>query len=92
MVALRRYDVVRINYLDGTDRRFDGPFEGPTRFSAKGDDDQNPNDEIIRTVTIQKNGSRATVENPNFDCCRKIVNEGDGNTGYGDTGYGDTDN
>lgn len=73
VVDVDEYEEVRLNFLDGTDRRFDGPFEGLTGFMAEDDDDGNPHDEIIRTVMIKTKDDHLKIQNPSFDRCRDIV-------------------
>lgn len=67
------YDRVYLNFLDGTDQRFDGPFEGLHPYVARRDKDGNPHDEVIRSVVIEHRSHSVEVKNPNFDRCRKIV-------------------
>lgn len=80
------YDAVYLNFLDGTDQKFDGPFEGFRGFLANDDDDQNANDEIIRSVVIKRGDDRVKVKNPGFDRCRELIDEG--KLGGDDEGYG----
>lgn len=88
MVDAARYDTVRLNYLDGVDQQFDGPFEGPNGFFAENDQDGNPHDEIVRSVTVRTDEGEVEVRNPNFDCCIEQIEpedgggEEDGKSGY----------
>lgn len=72
-----KYEWVRLNFLDGTDQRVDGPFEGLNAFVAESDGDGNGNNEIIRSVTIRRDGTKATVENPDADRCVGRVEDGE---------------
>lgn len=78
MIDAEAYDSVWINLLDGTEQRFEGPFGGVQSFLAEYDDDGNPNDEIIRSVTIEADADTLTVRNPNFDRCRETMTSDDG--------------
>jgi hypothetical protein len=79
------YDAVFLNFLDGTEMRFDGPFEGMHSFLMEGDDDGNPHDEVVRSVVVRKHDDSVEVMNPNFDRCRKIAKGDEG--GEGEPGY-----
>ncbi|MGQ4555055.1 hypothetical protein [Halobellus sp. GM3] len=68
------YDRVRLNFLNGTDRRFDGPFDGTNGFRDE-DDDTNNREHIIRSLVIEAGDESATVENPGFERCRDLVTQ-----------------
>lgn len=84
MIDTAEYDSVRFHFLEGTEQRFEGPFEGLRTFLADADHDGNPNDEVVRSVTINAGGDSVTVRNPNFECCREALtsDEGDGEIAY----------
>lgn len=72
-VAAREYDAVSLNYLDGTDRRFNGPFEGFKGFPTSADHDHNPYNNIVRSVSVFASGEHTRILNPSFGKCKKIV-------------------
>lgn len=73
VVEADEYDWVRLNFQDGTDERFDGPFTGLNGFVGTDDGDGNVKERIVRSIVVSAGGERLQVENPNADRCLTTV-------------------